>query len=321
MAEQLKLLDQVRRAVRLKGYAYRTEQAYVQWCKRYILYHNKRHPAEMGKLEIEDFLAHLVMGRNVSASTQNQALSALLFLYRVVLDQPVEWVDVLWSKKPERLPVVLTQKEVKAVMAQLSDVYLLITQLLYGGGLRVQECLSLRVQDVDFGQSTLMIRDGKGNKDRTTTLPDAVVPALQTQLKKTRELHHHDLMKGNGHVPLPDALAKKYVNAESEWVWQFVFPSARLSKNPRGDDTLYRFHRHESSVQKMVRKAAIQADIKKRVTPHVFRHSFATHLLERGVDIRTIQELLGHKDVKTTMIYTHVVNQGVMGVRSPLDEL
>jgi integron integrase len=272
-------------------------------------------------LEIEDFMAYLVMDRNIAPSTQNQALSALLFLYRVVLNQPVERVDVLWSKKPERLPVVLTQEEVKRVMAELSGVHLLIAQLLYGGGLRVRECTDLRVQDVDFGQRLLVIRDSKGNKDRTTTLPDTVVPALQAQLKKTRELHYRDLAAGNGRVPLPDALAKKYIHAETEWVWQFVFPSVRLSKNPRGDDTLYRFHIHESSVQKAVRKAAVRADIKKRVTPHIFRHSFATHLLERGVDIRTIQELLGHKDVKTTMIYTHVVNQGVMGVRSPLDEL
>lgn len=321
MSQQLKLLDQVRRAIRLKGYSYRTEQAYVQWSKRYILYHNKRHPAEMGKAEMEDFLAHLAMGRNVAASTQNQALSALLFLYRVVLEQPVEWVDMLWSKKPERLPIVLTQKEVKAVMAQLSGVPLLIAQLLYGGGLRVRECTDLRVQDVDFGQRLLVIRDGKGNKDRTTTLPDAVVPILQAHLEKTRELHYCDLEVGNGRAPLPDALAKKYVNAETQWVWQYVFPSARLSKNPRGDDTLYRFHIHESTIQKAVRKAAIRADIKKRVTPHIFRHSFATHLLERGVDIRTIQELMGHKNVKTTMIYTHVVQRGVMGVRSPLDEL
>jgi integron integrase len=321
MAQQLKLLDQVRRAVRLKGYSYRTEQAYVQWSKRYILYHNKRHPAEMGKADVEDFLAHLAMDRNVAASTQNQALSALLFLYRVVLDQPVEWVDMAWSKKPERLPVVLTQGEVKAVMAQLSGVPSLVVRLLYGGGLRVREGIGLRVQDVDFGQRLLVIRDGKGNKDRTTTLPDVVVPALQAHLEKIRALHYRDLEAGNGRAPLPDALAKKYVNAETRWVWQFVFPSARLSRNPRGDDTLYRFHIHESTIQKAVRKAAVRADVKKRVTPHVFRHSFATHLLERGVDIRTIQELMGHKHVKTTMIYTHVVNQGVMGVRSPLDEL
>lgn len=321
MAQQLKLLDQVRRAIRLKGYSYRTEQAYVQWSKRYILYHNKRHPAEMGKAEMEDFLAHLAVDRNVAASTQNQALSALLFLYRVVLDQPVGWVDMLWSKKPERLPVVLTQKEVKAVMAQLSGVPLLIAQLLYGGGLRVRECTGLRVQDVDFGQRLLLIRDGKGNKDRTTTLPDVIVPALQAHLEKTRDLHYRDLEAGNGRVPLPDALAQKYVNAETQWVWQFVFPSARLSKNPRGDDTLYRFHVHDSTIQKAVRKAAVRADIEKRVTPHIFRHSFATHLLERGVDIRTIQELMGHKNMKTTMIYTHVADMGSVGVRSPLDEL
>ncbi len=320
MPQERKLLDRVRDAVRLKNYSYRTEKAYVHWIKRYILYHQKRHPAEMGAAEIEAFLTHLAVEGHVAASTQNQALSALLFLYKEVLRQPVEYVDVTWAKKPVRLPVVLTREEVNAVMRQLSGVPLLVTQLLYGGGLRLTECLRLRVQDVDFGQKMLIVRDGKGQKDRTTTLPQTVAPDLQTHLQRVKKQHHDDLQKGYGRAPLPDALSRKYPNAETEWVWQFVFPSTKLSRNPRGDgDRLYRCHLHESAVQRAVRRAAQAAGVNKRVTPHTFRHSFATHLLEAGYDIRTIQELLGHKDVKTTMIYTHVAQRGALGVRSPLD--
>ena len=322
MMQKLKLLDQVRRAIRLKGYSYRTEQSYTHWVKRYILYHDKRHPSDMGKVEMEDFLAHLAVSKHVAASTQNQALSALLFLYRHVLDQPVEWVDMLWAKKPERLPVVLTKKEVFTVMQHMKGVPLLIVQLLYGGGLRVNECLRLRVQDVDFGQQHIMVRSGKGFKDRTTTLPQMVVPSLRHYLQKVQQQHYKDLEAGNGRSSLPNALAEKYPNAHTEWQWQYVFPSKTLSRDPQSEKvTLYRHHLHPSSVQKAVKRAAKNAGIVKHVTPHTFRHSFATHLLEAGYDIRTIQELLGHKDVKTTMIYTHVANRGVMGVRSPLDEL
>lgn len=320
MAQKRKLLDQVRDAVRVKNYSYRTEKAYTHWVKRFIIFHQKRHPEGMGKDEIEAFLTHLAVEGNVAASTQNQALSALLFLYNEVLHQPVGYVDVTWAKKPERLPVVLTREEVTAVIQHLSGIPLLVGQLLYGGGLRLTECLRLRVQDVDFGQKMLVVRDGKGQKDRTTTLPDVVVPALQAQLEAVKQLHHDDLQQGNGRAPLPTALARKHPNAETEWQWQFVFPSTTLSPNPRGDDgRLYRYHLHESTIQRAVRKASQQSNIAKRVSPHTFRHSFATHLLEAGYDIRTIQELLGHKDVKTTMIYTHVAQRGVLGVRSPLD--
>ncbi|MCB9421011.1 MAG: integron integrase [Ardenticatenaceae bacterium] len=322
MAQKRKLLDRVREMIRLKNYSYRTEKAYVHWIKRYIFYHQKRHPEEMGRDEVEAFLTHLAVEGNVAASTQNQALSALLFLYNEVLRQPLGQVDVTWAKKPVRLPVVLTREEVGAVMAHLTGEPLLVTQLLYGGGLRLTEGLRLRVQDIDFGQKLLVVRDGKGQKDRTTMLPDAVVPALQAHLQVVKKQHHDDLQRGYGRAPLPNALAKKYPNAETEWQWQFIFPSSTLSKNPRGDaDVLYRYHLHESTIQRAVRKAAQQSGIAKRINPHTFRHSFATHLLEAGYDIRTIQELLGHKDVKTTMIYTHVANRGVLGVRSPLDEL
>jgi integron integrase len=322
MTTKPKLLDQVRQALRLKHYSYETEKAYVHWTKRYIIFHQKRHPAEMGKEEVEAFLAYLAVDQHVAASTQNQALSALLFLYNVVLDKPLGWVDVTWAKKPERLPIVLTREEVQQVLSHLSGEMLLIAQLLYGCGLRLTECLGLRVQDVDFGQRMIVVRDGKGQKDRTTTLPERSVPGLQKHLAAVQNLHHADLQKGYGRAPLPDALDRKYANAEREWVWQFVFPSRTLSKNPRAaHDTLYRFHLHDSTVQRAIRTAAAKAGIAKRVNPHVFRHSFATHLLEAGYDIRTIQALLGHKDVKTTMIYTHVAQTGVLGVRSPLDAL
>lgn len=322
MAQKIKLLDQVRQKIRLKGYSYQTEKTYVDWIKRFILFHQKRHPAEMGKDEVEAFLTHLAVDKDVAASTQNQALSALLFLYRDVLNQPLDWVNVLWAKKPSRLPVVLTRQEVHAVLNQLTGLPHLVVQLLYGAGLRVNECLRLRVKDVDFGQQLIIVRDGKGFKDRATPLPQTAVPALHTQLQTTQKLHYQDLEEGNGRVSLPYALAQKYPNAPTEWQWQFVFPSHTLAQDPQSDDqTLYRHHLHPSSIQKAVRQAAKSARIAKHVTPHTFRHSFATHLLEAGYDIRTIQELLGHKDVKTTMIYTHVINRGAMGVRSPLDEL
>jgi integron integrase len=317
-----KLLDQVRQRIRLKHYSYRTEQSYIGWIKRFIFYHHKRHPQEMGKAEVEDFLNHLATARNVAASTQNQALNALLFLYKEVLDMPLPNIESIRAKDSKRLPVVLTRSEVAAVLKHLSGVPLLIVQLLYGGGLRVNECLRLRVKDVDFGQECLVIRDGKGHKDRTTTLPQAALAGLKAHLVEVKAQHHRDLQQGHGCVDLPYALARKYPNANKEWGWQYLFPSQGLSKNPQADDgILYRHHLHASSVQKAVKQAAQKAGIAKHVTPHTFRHSFATHLLEAGYDIRTIQELLGHNDVKTTMIYTHVANRGVLGVRSPLDEL
>lgn len=321
MQSKPKLLDQVRHAIRLKNYSYQTEKAYVQWIRRFILYHDKRHLQEMGKAEVEAFLTYLAVERHVAASTQNQALSALIFLYQYIIEKPLPYVDVLWAKKPKRLPVVLTKSEVKRVLQWLSGVPLLVVQLLYGSGLRLNECLRLRVKDVDFGQSMLIVRDGKGSKDRTTTLPEKIVPALKSNMQEVKALHHRDLQRGFGRVSLPDALKQKYPNAETEWMWQFIFPSHTLSQDPRSTDaTLYRHHLHQSSVQKAVRRAAQNANINKKVTPHTFRHSFATHLLESGYDIRTIQELLGHKEVKTTMIYTHVMNKGALAVRSPLDE-
>ena len=320
MARRSKFLDQVREAIRIKNYSYRTEQSYLKWVREYILFHNKRHPNEMGEEEVRSFLAHLAVDRNVAASTQNQALSALLFMHRYVLQRPLGYIDVPWAKKPKRLPVVLTRDEVRAIMEKLEGVPLLVVQLLYGAGLRVTEALRLRVQDIDFGQRLIVVRDGKGSKDRTSTLPEKVTPALHRHLQEVKTLHHHDLQNGHGRAPLPTALTRKYPNAETAWVWQFAFPSHTLSRNPRGDGTFYRFHIHESTIQKAVKRAAAKAGVNKRVTPHTFRHSFATHLLERGVDIRTIQELLGHKDLNTTMLYTHVMQRGPLGVRSPLDD-
>ncbi|MEM8862829.1 MAG: integron integrase [Chloroflexota bacterium] len=317
-----KLLDRMRDAIRLKNYSYRTEQSYIYWTKKYIFFHNKKHPKEMGKPEISQFLTHLAVEDNVAASTQNQALSALLFLYNQVLNIPIDYVDFLWAKKPEKLPVVLTKNEVKLIFTYLNGIPLLITQLLYGSGLRLTEALRIRVQDVDLGQSMIMVRNGKGQKDRTVPLAKATIPDLQKQLEKAKRLHHVDLQNGNGRAPLPNALNRKYPNAETEWIWQFIFPSTKLSRNPQDDGgTLYRYHRHESTIQKAVRTAAKHANINKRVNPHIFRHSFATHLLEDGANIRTIQELLGHKDVQTTMIYTHVANFNSRSVVSPLDSL
>lgn len=313
-----KLLDQVSDALRLRRYAYRTEQQYVYWIRRYILFHNKRHPAEMGAVEIEAFLTHLAVDDQVAASTQNQALSALLFLYREVLKQPVEQINIVWAKKPKRLPTVLSQAETRQVLAHLSGTHSLMAQLLYGSGLRLMECLRLRIKDVDFGQQQILVRDGKGGQDRVTLLPTSLIPILRHHLEGVQLLHQQDIRLGYGAVFLPDALARKYVNAAHEWGWQYVFPAARLSTDPHSG-AIRRHHQDESSLQKAIRRAAKATGISKPVGPHTFRHSFATHLLEAGYDIRTVQELMGHKDVKTTMIYTHVLNKGPLGVRSPLD--
>ncbi len=318
MPQPRKLLDQVRDAIRLKHYSIRTEQAYVDWITRYILFHHKRHPKEMGVPEIQDFLTHLAVNLNVSASTQNQALCALLFLYREVLHQDLGPIDALRAQKPKRLPTVLTRDEVQRLIAQMSGTHQLMAKLLYGSGLRLMECVRLRVKDLDFGQHLIVVRDGKGEKDRITMLPDAVVPALQEHLQRVKLIHENDLKLGYGSVYLPYALERKLPNASKEWVWQYVFPSDRLSTDPRSGITR-RHHLDETGLQKAVRAAARMAGITKRVTCHTFRHSFATHLLESGYDIRTVQELLGHKDVKTTMIYTHVLNRGGLAVRSPLD--
>ncbi|NKB16867.1 MAG: integron integrase [Pseudanabaena sp. CRU_2_10] len=314
-----KLLDRVREALRLKHYSYCTEKTYVQWIRRYILFHNKRHPSEMGVPEIEAFLTHLAVEGQVAASTQNQAFNAILFLYREVLKQELEGrIDAIRAKRPQHLPVVLSPEETRTIIKNLSGVYRLLIQILYGSGLRLRECLELRVKDVDFQQSQLIVRQGKGGKDRVTPLPQTVVAPLQEQLLRVKRIHQHDLEQGYGSTPLPFALARKYPNADRAWIWQYVFPSQSLCQDPRTGMTR-RYHLHESSLQKSLKQAVRASGIPKKVTCHTFRHSFATHLLQNGYDIRTVQELLGHKDVKTTMIYTHVLNRGGHGVRSPLD--
>lgn len=316
-----KLLDQVVARIRVKHYSRRTEQAYVDWIKRYILFHDKRHPKDMGVVEVESFLSHLAVARNVSASTQNQAKSALLFLYKEVLGIELPWLDnVTQAKAPKRLPVVLTKSEVNAVLTRLDGTMWLIASLLYGSGLRVMECLRLRVKDVDLAKREILVREGKGFKDRVTMLPLSLVEPLKQHLLKVRALHAEDLRTGHGEVFMPMALDKKYPTGGKDWAWQYIFPSIKLSVDPRSG-VVRRHHADEKTVQRAVKKAASLADITKLATPHTFRHSFATHLLEGGYDIRTVQELLGHSDVATTMIYTHVLNKGGRGVSSPLDVL
>ncbi|MEW5787673.1 MAG: integron integrase [Pseudomonadota bacterium] len=315
-----KLLDQLRDRIRLKHYSLRTEQAYLQWVKRYILFHGKRHPAEMGKAEVEAFLTSLAVERNVTASTQTQALSALLFLYREVLLLELPWLsEITRAKKPSRLPTVLNRHEVQALLKSVDDPRMdLIIRLLYGTGMRLLECLRLRVKDVDFVRLEILVREGKGNKDRVTMLPVSLAERLKSHLKVVKALHDDDLARGKGEVWLPHALAVKYPHASRQWGWQYVFPAAGLSVDPRSD-AVRRHHVEDKQVQRAVKKAVAKAAIAKPVTPHTLRHSFATHLLEGGYDIRTVQELLGHSDVSTTMIYTHVLNKGGRGVRSPLD--
>jgi len=313
-----RLLDQVRDVIRLKHYSIRTEEAYVDWVKRYIYFHGIRHPAEMGAPEVQAFLTHLAVDQNVAASTQNQALSALLFLYKEVLHRDLGPVDAIRDKKPRRLPIVLTRDEIHRLFQHLDGVHLLMARLLYGSGLRLMECARLRVKDLDFDYSTITARDGKGAKDRVTILPQSLVVPLRDHLHHVRRTHEEDLAKGYGAVYLLYALERKCPNAHREWIWQYIFPARRLSVDPRSG-IVRRHHIHESGLQKAIRTAAQAADIPKRVTPHTLRHSFATHLLEVHYDIRTVQELLGHKDVRTTMIYTHVLQRGGLSVRSPLD--
>jgi len=315
-----RLLDQVREAVRTRHYSIRTEESYVRWIREYILFSGKRHPAELGAAEVAAFVSHLAVKRNVAASTQNQALSALLFLYREVLDQPIEWVDgVERAKKPRRLPVVFTADEVKAVLGHLRAETWLMASLLYGSGLRLMECVGLRVKDVDFARLQLVVREGKGDKDRITMLPSPLVEPLRRQLERARALHEADIREGFGRVHLPYALARKYPNAGREWGWQYVFPAPKRSIDPRSGRE-QRHHIAETALQKAVRAAVRAAGVTKPGSCHTLRHSFATHLLEAGYDIRTIQELLGHSDVQTTMIYTHVLNRGGKGVKSPLED-
>jgi integron integrase len=319
MSQQPKLLDKVREMLRLKHYSPKTQDTYIQWIRRYIRFHNMRHPREMREPEIQAFLSHLAVNERVAASTQNQAFSALLFLYREALNISLDpQIQTVRAEKPTRLPTVLSKEEVTAILSQMSGVTGLMARLLYGSGLRLMECVTLRAKDIDFAQHKIIVRSGKGDKDRRTMLPTSLETSLSEHLVWRRELHEQDLASGYGYVELPFALARKYPNAERELIWKYTFPSERLAYNEKNKHT-YRWHMSEATLQRGVRATAQEAGISKLVGPHTFRDSFATHLLQNGYDIRTIQELLGHKDVKTTMIYTHVLQHGGMAVRSPLD--
>lgn len=318
---QPKLLEKYRERLRVKHYSLRTEDAYLHWVRRYIYFHGKRHPQEMGGSEVEAFLSHLATEGRVSPSTQNQALAALLFLYREVLEKELPWMDgMVRAKRPARVPVVLTENEVRALLAQLDGTRWLASSLLYATGMRLLEGLRLRVKDVDFERREITVRDGKGGRDRRTMLPERLIEPLRSHLARVKVLHERDLAEGFGEVCLPFALARKYPKAGRSWPWQYVFPAGSRSVDPL-DGVVRRHHLDEKVVQPAVSHAARKAGIAKPVSPHILRHSFATHLLDGGYDIRTVQELLGHKDVSTTMIYTHVLNRGGRGVRSPLDRL
>ena len=318
---KLPLQDQCREVMRFKHYSFRTEQTYWEWIKRFILFHGKRHPRLMGEAEVTAFLTHLAAARDVAPSTQNQALSALLFLYREVLKVQLNWVEGFErATRPARVPVVLSRSEVQRVLAALAGSYQLFCRLLYGTGLRLMEGLRLRVKDVDFERHHIIVRDGKGFKDRVTILPESLGEPLRAQLIRVKALHERDLAAGLGGVLLPFALAEKYPNAEKEWAWQWVFPSAMISVDPRVG-ARRRHHVNEASVQRAIKQAVCASGIAKAATCHTLRHSFATHLLEAGYDIRTVQELLGHKDVSTTQIYTHVMEKPGLGVKSPLDSV
>ncbi|MBI5963779.1 MAG: integron integrase [Chloroflexi bacterium] len=315
-----KLLDQFRDNIRLKQYSYRTEKTYIQWVREYILFHNKRHPREMGVTEINQFITHLVVERKASASTQNQAISAILFLYRntlhIELDQSS--LNFIRPKKGKRVPNVLSAQEARAVISNMTGSYKLMAQIMYGSGLRLVECLRLRVKDIDFENHRILVYDGKGGDDRVTMLPDSVIAPMRQHLAQIKAMHQKDLVAGHGSVQMPFALDKKYPAAHKQWIWQFIFPAPTLYTETETGITR-RHHIHETALQKAIRAAAKITKLDKRVTPHTFRHSFATHLLQNGYDIRTVQELLGHKDVKTTMIYTHVLQRGGLAVKSPLD--
>ncbi len=316
-----RLLDRVHETIRRLHYSRRTEEAYVHWIRRFIFWSGKRHPATLGEGEVTAFLSHLAADRNVAAATQNQALAALLFLYRQVLGKELGWFDdLVRAKRPVQLPVVLTHGEVRALLAQLKGTHWLMASLLYGAGLRLMECLRLRVKDVDIAYRQILVRDGKGGKDRVTMLPESAVQPLHAQLGEAKRLHEIDLREGFGEVHLPFALARKYPRAGYEWGWQYIFPSGKRSADP-DDDVIRRHHLDDSVLARALMEARHCAAIAKPVSAHTLRHSFATHLLQSGSDIRTVQELLGHSDVSTTMIYTHVMNRGGRGVKSPLDRI
>jgi integron integrase len=316
-----RLVERLREAIRSRHYSRQTEKAYWYWIRYFVFFHGKRHPAEMGAAEVSAFLSWLATDRNVAAATQNQALSALLFLYRVVLGVQLPWLgELVRAQRPVRLPTVLSAGEVRRLLDCVPERAALMVALLYGSGLRQIECLSLRVKDVDFAYRQILVRDGKGAKDRVTMLPENLVQPLQQHLGRVRLLHGRDLKEGFGEVHLPYALARKYPRAGRAWVWQYVFPAGNRSADP-DDGVMRRHHVHPDTLSRAVARAALRAGIEKRVSCHTLRHSFATHLLERGYDIRTVQELLGHSDVSTTMIYTHVMNKGARAVKSPLDRL
>ena len=317
--QKRRLLDEVREVIRIKNYSYRTEKSYIRWIRKFILFHQKRHPQDMAEPEIRQFLNYLADNQKVAASTQNQALSAILFLHKKVLQKEIGFVqDILWAKKPVRVPVVLTSDEAMRVLGLLEGKYRLAASLMYGSGLRLLECLRLRVQDVDFDYLQITVRDGKGQKDRKTMLPAKMVSPLMEHLRQRKIMHEQDLANGRGSVKLPGALNRKYPNAACDWRWQYVFPATSHFFDPL-DKVHRRHHLHESAMQRAIRVAVRKSGITKRATCHTLRHSFATHLLENGYDIRTVQELLGHSDVRTTMVYTHVLNRGGMGATSPLD--
>lgn len=317
--EKKRLLVRMSDAIRSRHYSLRTEQSYIQWVRRFILFHNKRHPEKMGEKEISSFLTDLAVNRKVAASTQNQALSALLFLYKHVLDKKLDWLeDVVRAMRPRRLPVVLTQAEAGTLLDNMTGVNGLIAKLIYGTGMRKMECLRLRVMDIDFDYGQIHVRSGKGNKDRITLLPDCLGIPLRLQLERVARVHNKDLEEGYGEVELPFALDRKYPNAGWDWKWQYVFPATKRSVDPL-TGVIRRHHWYDTNVSRAIRQSVHSSRINKQVGVHTLRHSFATHLLENGYDIRTVQELLGHKDVSTTMIYTHVLNKGGRGVRSPLD--
>jgi integron integrase len=319
MAESRKLLQEVQFRIRARHMSYRTEKTYLQWIRRYIRYHKRRHPREMGGREVEDFLTALAVNNQVSASTQNQALAAILFLYRDVLEIDLPWLaDVIRAKRPQRLPVVLSRDEVQQVLARLSGTECLVASMLYGSGMRLGECLRLRVKDIDLSRHELLIRDAKGQKDRITVLPDALLPGLRSHLALVKLRYEADRNENQPGVSLPFALRRKYPNAATSWAWYWVFPAPSFCLD-RYSNELARHHLQEQSIQRAVKLAVRGTGIAKPASTHTFRHCFATHLLEDGYDIRTVQELLGHSDVKTTMIYTHVLNRGGRGVRSPLD--
>jgi integron integrase len=311
-------MDALRDKLRLKQYSYKTEKAYLNWTERFIRFHHVRHPKDMGKAEVEAFLTHLAKS-GISASTQNQALQAILFMYREMFERRFENIQAVRAKGSTRIPTVLTVEETKRVLCRLQSVHHIIGYLLYGSGLRLMECLRLRVKDLDFELHTITLRDTKSNRDRVTILPKAVEQALRLHLAKVKAQHEEDLSHGFGSVEMPGALGRKYPRAEYEWGWQYVFPASHMSRDPRSG-IVRRHHLYETSVQKAIRRAAKEAGITKPVGPHTFRHSFATHLYQSGTDIRKIQEILGHKDLKTTMVYTHVAGVG-LGIKSPLDSL